>query len=629
MLIPLVLTSFTHLWNLGEFPLFHADEGTYMRRILLVSNGTGIHEKTGFYANAYNNPFFGQILLGSLLRLTGFPNFAMDHTTSSIELAMAFPRMIMGVFSIIDTFLLFKICQRAYNIRIAFFASILFAVMPMTWLMRMITLDTIALPLILASILVSLSLRAWNKTWNLHRHIFLVLLSGTLLGLAILTKIPFFTMIPLVAYLIYKNSNHVKGKLPLNITAIWLIPVLLIPSIWPLYAISVNEFDFFKKGLSIQTSKDDRRSQVMAILFNIDSMLFFLGLAGLVYSFVKKDWIVVLWIVPFLTFVYIHGWFHFLHGVILLPGLCIGGSKFVIELTQKIKSHKIKKLMDLMIICTIISIGFFNTFNIVNQNLQASAIEVMSEGLDYSDKADGLDDNKINENNITVIAPTEYSWIYKYIHKMNYAFDTQMDIGPRKIETNKTVILQKHAIGNAFDELKNKFSAFVLGLSKLRKICYIDIEWYKTDKTHPQLIIKPFEHYTAQNDIVFHVDGNYDPNNPERIDMKNTTARYVNITLLPNTQNTNGAITELVIYGKKDDNGDCKRIPIKTVKFKDHSLLFNALENYDIIASYKKLLHDMKVVTKYDDQHLELNYFTKLFSPRAFDPMTLQLKANY
>jgi hypothetical protein len=32
LFIPLVLSSFTHLWNLSQFPSFHPDEGVYIKR---------------------------------------------------------------------------------------------------------------------------------------------------------------------------------------------------------------------------------------------------------------------------------------------------------------------------------------------------------------------------------------------------------------------------------------------------------------------------------------------------------------------------------------------------------------------------------------------------------------------
>jgi hypothetical protein len=94
--IPLILAAFTHLWNVEGFPLY-TDEGHYMRS-LVVLEGIGIQEKTGFYRDAYDHPFFGQLLLGHLLLLTGYPNFAISQTISSIGLAIAFPRVIIGIF---------------------------------------------------------------------------------------------------------------------------------------------------------------------------------------------------------------------------------------------------------------------------------------------------------------------------------------------------------------------------------------------------------------------------------------------------------------------------------------------------------------------------------------------------
>ena len=125
--IVLILAGLTHLWNVVGFPLY-TDEGHYMRRSLVVLEGIGLQEKTGFYRDAYDHPFFGQLLVGTLLRLLGYPNFAMSQTMSSIGLAIAFPRMIIGIFAIIDTFLVFKISQRVYNTQVALFASLLFAV---------------------------------------------------------------------------------------------------------------------------------------------------------------------------------------------------------------------------------------------------------------------------------------------------------------------------------------------------------------------------------------------------------------------------------------------------------------------------------------------------------------------
>lgn len=599
-----------------------------MRRIFVVLEGIGLQEKSGIYRDAYDHPFFGQLLIGNLLRLVGYPNFTMSQTTSSVEMAMGFPRMIMGIFAIIDTFLVFKIAQRVFGTQVALFASVLFAVSPMTWHLRLITLDNIGLPVFLASILISISLQRWNKKSLLHRHFFLVLLSGTFLGLAILTKIPFFTMIPLVGYLIYKNSVYLKGSLSLKTIVIWLIPIIVIPSIWPLYAISVGEFESWQRGVFGQTLREDRRPEILGSFFNMDSILLFLGLAGLVYSFVRKSWISVLWIVPFLTFVYIHGWFNSFHWVLVLPAFSIAGAKIVIDLIRKLRFDGVRKPMALITVCTIIaSIGFFNTFMIINLNLEKDAVRGIVESLDYMDRADGFDDDRINEK-ITVITDSPYSWIYKYVFNLNHTFDTRYDIGKQEIKTEKTIILEDGLIGDVFDELENKFSSFVLDIGRIKKICNLDIEWNKIG-IHSTVTVTPSENIDLWNNNSFKTDNNSENMNPERMNLKNTSARYINVTRLQNTNDRNDLITKISIYAKDENNDDCKMTTIQKIIFADRSLRFKTLDNYDVIASYQKLLHHVKEISEYRTVTPDLPFFSQLFGPEKYHSRYFRLLANY
>ena len=122
---------------------------------------------------------------------------------ASIEGLFSAPRLIMGVFAIVDTFLIYKIGERRFNPTIALYSSLLFAVMPSTWYTRRVVLDSIMLPFILTSILLILETKIRPSYVNV-----LSLLSGVSLGLAIFTKIPSFTMIPLLVYLILQVEER-------------------------------------------------------------------------------------------------------------------------------------------------------------------------------------------------------------------------------------------------------------------------------------------------------------------------------------------------------------------------------------------------------------------------------------
>ena len=184
------------------------------------------------------------------------------------------PRVLMGILAVVDTFLVYKIADTRYNRKIAFVSATLFAIMPLTWFLRRIFLDSIALPFILLSILFAIystKSEAYNRSNDNNRKILLTLLSGLFLGLAIFTKMPVFTMIPLVTFIILKksgtssnntsndsNSNFNIRHSQVKLLAIWFVPVVLIPLIWPLYAISVGHLNEWLDGVLWQATRADR-----------------------------------------------------------------------------------------------------------------------------------------------------------------------------------------------------------------------------------------------------------------------------------------------------------------------------------------------------------------------------------
>ena len=299
VIIPLALCAFTHLWNPIGFPGVHYDEAIYTERAVRLLEGLGPQDP----AWRYDHPFFGQILLGSILSIIGYPdslhpNPSGDNT--SVENLYLIPRVLMGGFAIIDTFLIYKICERRYNRNIAIIASILFAVMPMSWLVRRIFLESIQLPLLLSSILFAVySSRSYNEGKRINKqshqlnsryhNLLLVLLSGIFLGFAIFTKIPAFSMIPVVGFVIFMNN-----KKSFRTLGMWLIPVILIPAIWPVYAMSIGELDKWfdtERGVLWQTQRETRPiwNSIDAV-FEMDPVLAITGIIGTAFTAIwRKD----------------------------------------------------------------------------------------------------------------------------------------------------------------------------------------------------------------------------------------------------------------------------------------------------------------------------------------------------
>jgi 4-amino-4-deoxy-L-arabinose transferase-like glycosyltransferase len=215
-----------------------------------VLQGYGPQSDKPLGIKLYDHPHFGQLFLAATLAPIGYPNILnLEPTEQSISSIYAVPHLIMGVLAVLDTFIIYNIAQRRYDRMIALVASSLFAVLPATLVLRNIFLDNIMLPFILSSILLALYVRPNKVNYSL------ILLSGVLLGLAIYTKIPAFIMIPLVGYLVFINSKQLQSLKRVKSLALWIVPVILIPCLWPVYALSVGQFDLWVDGITAQASR--------------------------------------------------------------------------------------------------------------------------------------------------------------------------------------------------------------------------------------------------------------------------------------------------------------------------------------------------------------------------------------
>jgi hypothetical protein len=401
LIVPLVLAAFTHLWNPIGFPSIYVDEAHYMRRTLNVLEGLGPQESEEFFHHPYDHPYFGQLFLASILGAVGYPDLInlpeSGSSIHSIEMLYMVPRILMGILSIVDTFLLYKIAERRYNRKIACIAAILFAVMPLGWFIRRIWLESIQLPFLLLSILLVVR-QAKGTTKNDGNNekisISMILISGVLLGLAIFTKIPVFAMIPLVGYLVYTN-NHRNLKL----LGIWFIPIISIVMIWPAYAIYLGSFDDWFADIFWQTSRageGDTVSEVILDLFKIDPVLLVLGATGLILSIVKRDLFLFLWTLPYIIFSYLIVHSSYWYFIPLIPAFCLGASRLITILTNMMPNKKdIQRILLFGMISAIGTFGLISTTLLITTNVTSSyfkAAEFVTQNLSGNNGDNG---NKI------------------------------------------------------------------------------------------------------------------------------------------------------------------------------------------------------------------------------------------
>jgi hypothetical protein len=458
IIIAIALSAFIHLWNPIGFPYIHGDEGHYIRRAMHLLEGLGPQETKSEYENPYDHPYFGQLFLASIFSITGYPHFlpisdgSVEELKNSVEQLYLFPRILMGLLAVLDTFLIYKITERMYSRNAAIVAAILFAVMPLTWLTRRIVLESIFLPLILSSIICAVYLRSTyqkdvdkgkNKSFDkeTRKSNNLVLISGTLLGLAIFTKITAIMIVPLLIYLIFVYSN--KNFKPLRL---WFLPVILIPMTWPAYALASGQLQEWVDGVLWQSDRDGRGLFFSFIAsFKIDPLLWIVGLSSVVLvTAIKKDLFFVLWLVPFLLFYSSISFMQHFHYIFLLPMLCMAAGVCISEILSKIiirRNISFNKPLLYGMFSAIFIFGFVSTVLLITTDLNGSLFEAQAlviKSLPYSSQ---------NTNESIILMGSNWmqllSWIPEYIFGKGHSFKTfvEKNLPIEQINTTKVLLL--------------------------------------------------------------------------------------------------------------------------------------------------------------------------------------------
>ena len=467
IIIPLILSSFIHLWNPIGFPFIHGDEGHYIRRALILLDGGPPQEN-----NRYDHPFFGQFLLAGIFWIVDYPGSVISSEyvdTKTIGDLFLIPRLIVGVFAVIDTFLIFKIAERRYNKQAGFFASILFAVMPSTFFLRYVLLESLQLPFILLSILLAVyySKKSDEKSSNIgyRKRILVTLLSGISLGLAIFTKIPALTMIPLVGYYIFKNNN--RG---IKYLGLWFSPVIVIPLLWPGYAIMAGAFEDWQQGVLWQSGREGTGLFTIALFIEFDPVLMILGFAGIAYSTViRKDAFPLLWFVPMLVFFEASGFVRSFHIVPLLPIFCISAGIMLVDLSNRIPAEnlKSKKLSKIIAISAIGVFGLVSTTVLVTTNLNSSFFDL------YAFITQVLKNSVERESGrVTVIgnnwAISSFEWIPNYVYKMEHEFKTFYS--RQQVQTERALLIIDTRFGDFLSRNFNSEDTNLQSMSQVKDI---------------------------------------------------------------------------------------------------------------------------------------------------------------
>lgn len=462
------ITTFTHLFNPIGYPTIHVDEGTYMYRAMHLLTVGNMDWNKSFY----DHPYFGPIFLAGVLYIINYPIIITPDLQNylSAELAYMVPRLIMGTLAIIDTILLYAITKIHYNRDVAIISSTLFSIMPLTWAIRRIYLESILYPFVLGAILIVVYLKS-SKKLSKKKGNFLIVISGVMLGLSIFTKAPMIVMIPLLTFYIYIYNRKINQIL------LFLVPVIIIPLLWPIDAVYKGEFDQWKIGVVSQLERQNSSIlNAFSDMYSIDPILLIMSLVGTVFALSRRDYFLIIWIVPFLIifglFISYVNWFHLIP---IFGYFCISSGVLIEWITKR--SSKVR-IIPILGISMVLVMGLFSTLFLISTDVASFQYQTMAyinslldkdveSSISYSDKSispASIIPNKANQNfassgtslhylenknklvnqSTTIISSPIYSWIYKFVYNYNNTFYSYTENKEVKKDNKVILILDRY-----------------------------------------------------------------------------------------------------------------------------------------------------------------------------------------
>lgn len=219
VLAAVVPTVVVHAWGMQRFPAFFDDEGAYVSQAYAVDK---LHALAP-YTYWYDHPPLGWILLGAWAKLT--PLF--NPSSSTIAGARTFILLLFAV----SAMLLYGIARRlSLSAGTSALAVGLFGLSPLAVdYQRMVLLDNIATPMLLAAFFLALTPR---------RRLLAYAGAAVCFGAAILTKETFLLFLPAIALAIWATCAPSTRRFAL---AVFAALVFCIGAFYPLFALLRGE----------------------------------------------------------------------------------------------------------------------------------------------------------------------------------------------------------------------------------------------------------------------------------------------------------------------------------------------------------------------------------------------------
>ena len=116
-------------------------------------------------------------------------------------------------------------------------------------------------------------------------------------------------------------------------------------------------------------SEDKTLFDVGSSFLRSDPVILILGSIGILYLTIRREFIGIIWIIPYLTLLYLVGWVNHFHFILIIPILCISLAKMIHDLPNIVRIRRKETLVSSGIITAIVLFGIISTGMLISTNL--------------------------------------------------------------------------------------------------------------------------------------------------------------------------------------------------------------------------------------------------------------------
>jgi hypothetical protein len=168
--------------------------------------------------------------------------------------------------------------------------------------------------------------------------------------------------------------------------------------------------------------------------YYIDPVLLMVGIAGVGYcAVIKRELLFLIWIAPFLIFLYYIDYVSSFFLIPLIPPLCIAPAVMITDLSNRIirNRKRVRQLLPFGIVSVIATFGLINTTYLIFKSENSDYFEVSAAITKQLPTGIGTqDESKVSQDDqVTVIGNPRFYWILQYVFdKPHYTYKTQYNL---------------------------------------------------------------------------------------------------------------------------------------------------------------------------------------------------------